>query len=81
MKRLGSRRQREAGKAMGSDAERDFEIVGESVTDTELEELRDFLAADLLDVPVDPAFKESLRRRLWGMVRRRAWRPYEGGEG
>jgi hypothetical protein len=78
VKRLGSRRQREAGKARESDAERECETMGESVTDMELEELRDFLAADLLDVPVDPAFKESLRRRLWEMVRRRGWRPPDG---
>jgi hypothetical protein len=80
VKRLESSRQREAGKARKSDAEREREIMGEPVTDMELEELRDFLAADLLDVPVDPAFKESLRRRLWEMVRRRTWRPPDGGD-
>jgi hypothetical protein len=64
VKRLGSRRQREAGKARESDAERECETMGESVTDMEF--------------PVDPAFKESLRRRLWEMVRRRGWRPPDG---
>jgi hypothetical protein len=80
VKRLGFRRHREAGSTRESDAERKRGIMGEPVTDTELEELRDFLAADLLDVPVDPAFKEELRRRLWEMVRGRAWRPPGGGK-
>ena len=80
MKRLEYGRQREAGKARESDAEQECATMSEPVTDTELDELRDFLAADLLDVPVDPAFKESLRRRLWEMVSRRAWRPPDGGD-
>jgi hypothetical protein len=42
--------------------------------DFTMEELREFLEADNLAVPVDPAFKERLRRRLWEMVRRRARR-------
>ena len=39
--------------------------------DVSADELREFLAADMLDVPVDPEFKESLRARLWEMVRLR----------
>ena len=81
MKRLGLRRHRGSGSAREPDAERKYEIMSEPVTDTELEELRDFLAADLMDVPVDPAFKEDLRRRLWEMVRGRVWRPPGGGKG
>jgi hypothetical protein len=40
------------------------------------EELRDFLAADLLDIEADPAFKERLRGELWEIVERKAtkWR-------
>jgi hypothetical protein len=40
------------------------------------EELRDFLAADALDVPIDPVFKERLRRELWDIVAQNApkWR-------
>lgn len=34
-------------------------------------ELREFLAADLLDVEADPVFKERLRRKLWRLVRAR----------
>ena len=33
------------------------------------EELREFLAADLVDVPIDPAFKRRLRQKLWSIVR------------
>ena len=32
-------------------------------------ELREFLAADLLDVQADPVFKERLRQKLWRLVR------------
>ncbi len=35
------------------------------------EELRDFLAADILEVQADPAFKEELRSKLWKMVSER----------
>ena len=37
----------------------------------ELDELREFLSADLMEVPTDPVFKERLRRELWRMLRRR----------
>ena len=36
------------------------------------EELREFLQADLLDVPVDPNFRERLKRRLWELVQAQA---------
>lgn len=40
--------------------------------DFTLDELREFLEADLLDVRADPAFKERLRQRLWALVSARA---------
>ena len=40
-----------------------------------MDELREFLEGDV-GVQVDPAFKESLRRRLWDMLRSRG-RPDE----
>jgi hypothetical protein len=40
-----------------------------------LEELREFLEGDRLDVRADPEFKERLRRRLWDIVRTRTQRP------
>ena len=33
------------------------------------DELREFLAADLMDVPIDPAFKRRLRSKLWNIVK------------
>jgi len=36
-----------------------------------LDELREFLEADLAEVPVDPEFKDRLRSRLWNMVQLR----------
>ena len=35
----------------------------------ELDELREFLSADRMEVPTDPLFKERLRRKLWRMLR------------
>jgi hypothetical protein len=42
--------------------------VDEGTLDCSLEELREFLEADLIDVPVDLEFKERLRRKLWDLV-------------
>jgi len=40
-----------------------------------VEELREFLEGDLLNVRADPEFKERLRRTLWDMVRARRSQP------
>jgi len=45
--------------------------VDEGVLDCSLDELREFLEADLADVPVDLEFKQSLRRKLWDLVQAR----------
>ena len=42
--------------------------MDEGVLDCSLDELREFLEADLVDVPVDLEFKQSLRRKLWDLV-------------
>lgn len=42
-----------------------------------VDELREFLEGDRLDVRADPEFKERLRRKLWDMVRARAGRAPE----
>ncbi len=52
----------------GSRADEDA-AVDEGFMDFTLDELREFLEADLVDVRADPAFKERLRRRLWEMVK------------
>ncbi len=46
--------------------------MDEGATDVTLEELREFLEADRLDVRADPRFKERLRRKLWEIVRLRS---------
>ena len=76
MKRVESGRQQR--RRIGEDAERQQEMVEEALQDFSIDELREFLEADLLDVPVDPEFKERLRERLWDLVRANA--PREGGE-
>lgn len=45
------------------------------LTDFSIEELREFLEADLVDVPVDPQFRENLREQLWELVKSRMPRP------
>ena len=37
----------------------------------DFDELHEFLAADLVEVPVDSVFRERLRRKLWSMIRSR----------
>jgi hypothetical protein len=44
------------------------QAMDEAMADLTIEELQEFLQADLLDVPVDPAFKERLKQRLWELV-------------
>ncbi len=44
-------------------------VVDEGVLDCSLDELREFLEADLVDVHVDLEFKQSLRRKLWDLLR------------
>jgi hypothetical protein len=50
---------------MESEMEFDLGRDGNQVT---AEELRDFLAADLVEVKADPNFKEGLRSKLWAFV-------------
>ena len=51
------------------------EPMDEGAMDVTLEELREFLEADRLDVRADPGFKERLRRKLWQIVRVRSGKP------
>ena len=45
------------------------------LTDFSIDELREFLEADLADVAVDPEFKERLRQQLWEIVQQMARAP------
>ena len=49
----------------------DEDVLDERDLDFHPDELREFLEADLVDVPADPDFKERLRRKLWDLVRQR----------
>ncbi len=49
-------------------------VVDETFMDFTMEELREFLEADLIDVRADPEFKERLKRQLWMMVQAQARR-------
>lgn len=42
--------------------------VDAAALECSLDELREFLEADLAEVPVDLEFKENLRSRLWNLV-------------
>ncbi len=50
------------------------ELVMDDSAEFTLDELREFLEADLHDVQADPEFKERLRQRLWAMVAARSAR-------
>jgi hypothetical protein len=54
-------------------------MTEDTLTDFSIDELREFLEADLLDVQVDPEFKERLRRQLWELVQQHARGPQRGG--
>ena len=43
-------------------------MADEAMADFTIEELREFLQGDSSDVPVDPAFKERLRQKLWDLL-------------
>jgi len=56
----------------GIGAKREGAALDDGLMDFTLDELREFLEADLVEVRADPEFKERLRRRLWDLVRDRA---------
>jgi hypothetical protein len=56
-------------------------VLDESDLEISPDELREFLAADFLEVPADPEFKERLREKLWSMVRSRYGRKPGDEEG
>ncbi len=60
---------------------RDKQSMDEGAMDVTVEELREFVAADRLDVRANPRFKERLRRKLWEIVRLRSSKsPEEKGD-
>ena len=80
--RAGRRkRQRTRDAAAGTivDDREVLAMTNDILTDFSIDELREFLEADLVDVKVDPEFKERLRRQLWELVQEHS-RPPRGGE-
>jgi hypothetical protein len=56
--------------AVIADTEVELDLVEETdMDDIPLDELREFLSADLFEVPADPIFKEGLREKLWEAIR------------
>ena len=51
--------------------DRSRRAMEEGAMEFTVEELREFLEGDRLDVRADPEFKERLRQMLWEMVRAR----------
>jgi hypothetical protein len=79
--RTGRRKKRRSAKAAAGAIRDDRETLAmteDTLTDFTIDELREFLEADLLDVAVDPEFKERLRRQLWELVQEHARRPPRG---
>ena len=83
MKRVGRRAARQGGRVEQitmRDREA-LEMMEDILTDDfSIDELREFLEADLVDVKVDPEFKERLRRQLWDLLQDRARRPRGGSQ-
>ncbi len=63
---------------MGSHRER--QGMEEGATEFTMDELKEFLEGDTLDVRADPEFKEGLRRKLWEMMRAKRQHS-DGGDG
>ena len=56
--------------------DREFE---ENASEATMDELREFLEGDILDVGADPKFKEALRRKLWDLVQGNVGRGHSHG--
>jgi hypothetical protein len=50
-------------------------MTEDTLANFSIDELREFLEADLVDVKIDPEFKERLRRQLWELVQEHARGP------
>ena len=74
MKWFGSRRRWGRGPISGGMESRE-DVMDQDLVDFTMDELREFLEADRVEVHADPGFKERLRRSLWDLVQTRA-----GGE-
>ena len=55
--------------------------LAENSSEITMDELREFLAADLFDATADPKFKEELRQTLWDFLQSRTDRAEVDGTG
>ena len=76
MRRRRTRRVKRDAEA-GQDREA-LKMMEDILSDFSIDELREFLEADLVDVKVDPEFKERLRKQLWDLVQEQARGPRGG---
>ena len=77
---MGVRRRRKRRVERDTESGQDREtlkMMEDILSDFSIDELREFLEADLVDVKVDPEFKERLRKQLWELVQNRARGPRE----
>ena len=79
---MGVRRRRKRRVERDTESGQDREalkMMEDILTDFSIDELREFLEADLVNVKVDPEFKERLRKQLWDLVQDQARGPRGGG--
>jgi hypothetical protein len=72
---MGVKRRTKRRGDRDADGVRDLEMLKmmeDILSDFSIDELREFLEADLVDVKVDPEFKERLRKQLWELVQENA---------
>ena len=75
---MGVRRRRKRRVEQDTESGQDREalkMIEDILSDFSIDELREFLEADLVDVKVDPEFKERLRKQLWDLVQENARGP------
>lgn len=78
---MGVRRRRKRRVEQDTESGQDREalkMIEDILSDFSIDELREFLEADLVDVKVDPEFKERLRKQLWDLVQENARGPQRG---
>ena len=73
------RRKRRVERDLQEEQHREaLKMMEDILSDFSIDELREFLEADLVDVKVDPEFKERLRQQLWELVQENARGPRGG---
>jgi hypothetical protein len=75
--RRRKKRRAERDTSAGQDREA-LKMMEDILMEFSIDELREFLEADLVDVKVDPEFKERLRKQLWDLVQEHARSPRGG---